>query len=302
MRRSITALVVLLGMAGTGVAAAPGASAATTCRVVDTTSNQSYASLQDAVTAAAPGDTLFVKGTCTGTTEIGKNLTVTGQSQSGTKTATLNGGAQGAVLTIDSGAAVTLNTLVITNGSNFFGGGIFADGGTVTLNRSTVTGNSATQDGGGGIANATFIPPGGFAFGGTVTLNDSTVTANNSGGSDGGGFFNLGTLILNGSSSISNNTNPNGGSGGGVWNESGTVTLNGSSTITGNTAGDGAGIYNLAATVTLNDSSTITGNTAADEGGGIFEDCDSTLNGAVAGTGGNVYNNHPDDIFTNPFC
>src|SRR5438477_11326912 len=91
-------------LAWAGVAWAPTASAATpTCLVVDTNSNHSYTSLQAAVNAAAPGDTLFVKGTCTGTTEIGKNLTVTGQSASGTKTATLNGGGQGSVLTIGTG-------------------------------------------------------------------------------------------------------------------------------------------------------------------------------------------------------
>ena len=53
--------------------------------------------------------------------------------------------------------------------------------------------------------------------------------------------------------------------------------------------------------MTLNGSSTITGNTASSVGGGILNFC-GTLNGAVAGTGGNVYNNHPDDIFTEPGC
>jgi hypothetical protein len=290
--------VVLLGTAGTGLAVAPGASAATTCNVVDINSNHSYTSLQAAVTAAAPGDTLFVKGTCTGTTEIGKNLTVSGQSQSGTKTATLNGGGQGAVLTIDSGATVTLNTLGITNGNNSFGGGILADGGTVILNRSTVSANSATQDGGGGIAIGVVFPGGGTGPGGTVTLNDSTVTANDSNGTNGGGIDNFGTLILNGSSSISNNA---AGAGGGIFNTGGTVTLNGSSTITGNTGFEGGGIENEDGTVTLNGSSTITGNTASSVGGGILNFC-GTLNGAVAGTGGNVYNNHPDDIFNEPGC
>ena len=48
------------------------------------------------------------------------------------------------------------------------GGGIFNDGGTVRLNDSTVTGNTADGDGG-GIYNQT----------GTVTLKDSTISGNN---------------------------------------------------------------------------------------------------------------------------
>jgi len=74
------------------------------------------------------------------------------------------------------------------------------------------------------------------------------------------------------------------------------VTLNGSATITGNTAGRrGGGIFNWVGTVTLNGSATITGNTAGRGGGGIFNLC-GTLHGAVAGAGGNVFNNKPDDI------
>jgi hypothetical protein len=178
MRRWFTAVVVLLGMAGAGLAAAAPAAAAatTTCMVVN---HGRYMSLQAAVTAAAPGDKLFVKGTCTGITEIGKDLTISGHSGSGQKTATLNGGGQDSVLTIDNGVTVTLNSLIITNGSAPSGGGIF-NVGTLTLNGSTVTGNTAfgSAIGGGGIFNV-----------GTLTLNGSTVTGNTA-SSPGGGIFN----------------------------------------------------------------------------------------------------------------
>jgi len=190
MRRWLSAVVVLLGMAGVGlVLTAPAASAAKpTCRVVDTNAGQSYTSLQDAVTAAAAGDRLFVKGTCISTVEIGKNLTIAGQSASGTKTATLSGGGQSNVLAIDGGVTVTLNTLIITNGTAPSGGGIL-NAGTLTLNGSTVTGNTAfgSDIGGGGIYNV-----------GTLTLNRSTVTGNtDTASSPGGGIFNDcgGTLI-----------------------------------------------------------------------------------------------------------
>ena len=61
---------------------------------------------------------------------------------------------------------------------------------------------------------------------------------------------------------------------------------------------DGGGIVSQTggAAVTLNDSATITGNTAGPAGGGgIFNLC-GTLNGAVAGAGGNVFNDKPDNI------
>jgi hypothetical protein len=231
MRRWFTALV-LLGTAGTGVAAvAPAASAASpTCLVVDTTSNQSYTSLQAAVTAAAAGDTLFVKGACTGTTAIGKNLTISGHSSSGTKAATLNGGGQGgSVLTIDTGVSVTLNTLVITNG--FPAGGIINAGGTVTLNGSTVSNNiTFAPPGGGGILNA----------GGTVTLNGSTVTENTAnliGGVGGGGITNsqFGTVTMSGGSTVTENTAIGGPGVGGILNFCG-------STLVGAVAG--VNVYN----------------------------------------------------------
>jgi hypothetical protein len=181
MKRWATALTVLLGMAGAGAAAAPAASAAsTTCLVVDTSSNHSYATLQAAVNAAAADGTLFVMGTCTGTTQISKNLTVTGQDNGGTMTATLTGGGQEPALTIDAGIAVTLNTVVITNGDNGqIGASIHDPGGTVILNGSTVTGNTGSSLGiGAGIVNATLFPGGDVRSGGTVTLNNSSIDGN----------------------------------------------------------------------------------------------------------------------------
>jgi hypothetical protein len=281
MKRRSIALAVLLGTAGLGVlaAAAPAASAApASCLVVDTNSNQSYNSLQGALTAAAPDDALIVKGTCTGSAVIGENLTITGQSNRGHATGTLNGGGVRPVLLIESGAVVTINTLIITGGTAH--GGITSLNSTVTLNNSTVTGNTdQTGENSGGIRNSggtltlndstiagnksRFGTAGGILNngGGTVTLNRSTVTGNYA-QTSGGGILNGGTVTLNGSSITGNTAHTY--SGGGILNL-GTVTLNGSSSITGNTvgaAGDGGGIYmpNAGGTVTLNGSSSITGN------------------------------------------
>src|SRR5207248_9543254 len=120
--------------------------AAPLCRVVDTTTSQSYATLQAAVNAAAAGDTLVVKGTCTGSTTIDRNLTISGQGYGGNTRATLDGGRNGSVLAVTSGVTVTLNTLIITGGSSWVGGGIYNYYGTVTLNDSSVSDNAARAD------------------------------------------------------------------------------------------------------------------------------------------------------------
>jgi hypothetical protein len=294
MRRLLTVAAVLLGTAAPGVmVAVPAATAAPpTCLVVDTNANRSYTptsptdnALQDAVNAAASGDTLFVKGTCSvvgyATTEISKNLTISGQSASGHQAATLDGGASGAgfgsVLSIDSGVNVTLNALIITDG----GGGIDDFGGTVTLNNSTISHNSATF--GGGIDD----------FGGTVTLNNSTVIYNSAFGFGGGISVGVGTVTLN-NSTVTGNTAAEGG---GIFVEESALTLANGSTVTYNTAGEGGGIFVEGGTATLATGSTVTYNTAFADGGGIFVE-GGTLNGATAAPppGGNVYNNTPDDI------
>jgi hypothetical protein len=301
MRRSFPALVGSVIVAGAWVAAVPpAASAASPCRVVNTAAGrgQIYHSLQAAVQHAAAKNTLSVKGTCTGTTVIDQTLTISGQG----KNATLNGGRAGSVLDIGlTGVSVTLNRLNITNGtgspacatcSAINGGGI-VNSGALTLNDTTVR-NNTTGSAGGGIFNA-----------GTVTLNDSTVSNNTAtdhrGG--GGGIRNYGTLIMNGDSTVCNNTT--GLDGGGIYNTEGTLIMNGSSTVANNTAArDGGGIYNTEiapggvynteSTVTMTGSSTVRNNTAGRHGGGIYNN--SALVGAVAGE--SVLNNDPDDIFS----
>ena len=246
--------------------APPAAAAPSKCLIINNALNANYTSLQAAQDAASPGATLWVRGTCTGTSEVTKNLTLTGQQPRGFTAPTLNGGGQGSVLTIDSGVTVTINTLTITGGSGTYvpeletvvGGGILNnDNGSVTLNGTSITGNTAPY--GGGIAN--------IANGGSVTLNDTSITGNTA-GTNGGGIINGGTVTLNGTSSINGNTARQ--DSGGILSVSGSVTLNDTSSITDNTAPNGGGILNLAGSVTLNNSGNITGNTAGSVGGGIY--------------------------------
>ena len=229
------------------------------------------------------GHTILLTG---GDLIIGKNLTIRGP---GADMLSISSGKNGYIVHVLAGVAVTisgltfkdsetdisfieneagtltLNDSTISGNTAQFGGGIDNNkGGTLTLNNSTISGNTAAGSGG-GIFND---------VGSTLTLNNSTVSGNTETGSgggissitgSGGGIFNESTLTLNDSTISGNTAN---GSGGGVENSffSGTLTLN-NSTISGNTAtGSGGGIDNVAGTLTLTNS-TISGNSAKDGGG-----------------------------------
>lgn len=281
------------------------------------------ASLGAVINAAAPGDTIEVRGVCVGNFTIDKSLTLQGMGAS----PTLFGGefdGAGAVLHVSEvSASVVINDLLITNGNGPSGGDLWvrcvttdypcAAGimsvGSLTLNGSIVSGNLATSIlMNGGIAaygtlilntswvsgNQATLGAGGIYFGfGTAVLSDSTVSDNIVVGSGGGGICNCAidaffppTLILNHSTVSGNVTlgdGLSGGSGGGIANI-GNAFLN-DSTVTGNTAfNKGGGIWTLSGVLFLNDS-TVTENTAADEGGGIWtRSNETTLKGSSSVT------------------
>ena len=192
--------------------------------------------------------------------------------------ATIDGTGTVRVFEVDGpGGNLSLTNVTITGGSADNGGGIENLGGTVTLNFSTVTRNTAT-DAGGGIASATGLVGTSVA---KLTLNFSRVTDNSqtagpasSNSLGGGGILSiLGKVTLN-VSQVSGNT-AMGLVGGGIAsgdyiNFSGTssfLTLN-NSRVTGNTAPNagGGGIQNLLGTVTVNNSQ-VNGNTSLNGGG-----------------------------------
>jgi hypothetical protein len=142
------------------------------------------------------------------------------------------------------------------NAGTGLGGGLF-NGGTLTVSNSTLSGNSAPlYGGGGGIYNS-----------GTLTVSNSTLSGN-SASYFGGGILNSGTLTVS-NSTLSGNTASGGyyGGGGGIANEFGTLTVS-NSTLSGNRAYDGGGIYNTSGTLTVSNS-TLSGNSASYFGGGI---------------------------------
>lgn len=205
----------------------------------------------------------------TGDLDIVDNLIINGAGAANTA---INGGGIDRVLHNFSGGHTEINGVTISNGSTtIWGGGIYNAGGTLTLNNSSVSDNTAGGSGaGGGILNNS----------GTLTLNNSRVSGNTA--DYGGGIHNVwasATLTLN-NSTVSGNTA--GGKGGGISNYYGTLTLT-DSTVNGNTTdGDteknrgGGGIFSLLGTVALTDS-TVSGNTVATVGGGGIHNYGGTL-------------------------
>src|SRR3954466_15296590 len=85
---TVAAAVAAVSLTGVGPA-----TAAQVTTVVSCSANPG--ALQSAITAASPGDTLLVSGTCTGPFTINKNLTVRGASR-----AVLDGNQAGSTVTV----------------------------------------------------------------------------------------------------------------------------------------------------------------------------------------------------------
>ena len=264
--RRNAALGAALVLAAT-VFVTPVAAAKPTCLVVDVASNMSFRSLQAAVDAASSATELRVKGTCVGNTTIVKDLVIRGKSNAGFGPAALDGANDGRVLTIHGGVTVTLDSLLVTNGSATFGGGIatvfdLSNPGlnVVTVIDSVIRDNSAT-DYGGGVANDH----------GIVSLIDTAVRDNSA--VIGGGIHNSrdqGDLSLVGTSSVHHNSASGGG--GGIYADThGNVELYDESSVHHNSAGgNGGGIFVGDSVVRLHDASSVHSNTAGVSGGGVF--------------------------------
>lgn len=209
-----------------------------------------------------------------------------------------------AAATLNSGGGIYVNssaTLIVQNGSTIggdtagetnsaeFGGGI-TNVGTTTIDGSIISGNAASNSGG-GIYNVA----------GSVTITSSTVSGNTAEG-DGGGLYNVsGTLTVESSSTIGGDTAGEANSaaaGGGIFVYDGTATID-ASTVSGNSADYGGGILvNPFGTASVKNGSTISDNTAAIQGGGIntvgiltVKDS-ALLRNTAANTGGAVYSSN----------
>jgi hypothetical protein len=178
---------------------------------------------------------------------------------------TVTGGASSGVE--NYGTLTLTKSTVSGNTERYGGGGIFnGNSGTMTVMNSTVSGNTV-QSAGGGINNSGVL----MLMNSTVSGNTALSTSGNSG--DGGGIKNSGTLEIT-NSTVSGNTAVRWG--GGIANsEPGgasdpTLTLV-NSTVSGNMAQfGGGGVYNGdTGTITVK-SSTVSTNQAEVAGGGIY--------------------------------
>lgn len=176
------------------------------------------------------------------------------------------------------------------------GGGIFNDGGNVTIRGAKIVSNdslaTAVGNGGGGIFND-----------GTMDISDSTVSFNTAatGAANGGGILNSNGGIL----TITNTTitgNQAARAGGGIENNAGTVnivssTLGGDEDTEENFAGiNGGGLHTSGSGVVSINSSTVSGNEAGNEGGGLWNSntgsmtvSDTTVSNNLAVFGGGIF-------------
>ena len=277
---------------------------------VTNTNDSGPGSLRDALTIATDDDliTFVVTGTITltsGQLVVNKNVVISGP---GADLLRVSGNASHRVLFIRSPGpplpriTVSVSGLTITDGASDTGAGIenlFAE---VIVSECIISNNSASEDGG-GIANV-----GGTADETTLTINNSTIIGN-SARPGGAGIYNYNansqgggaTLIVNNSTINVNSAHD----GGGVYNiarsgrngsGSATVTIS-NSTISGNTAtgnvgggiyteGNNGGLFFGIARLTVNNS-TISGNSARLLGGGIYD------TGATVSIGQTILNTGP---------
>jgi len=200
------------------------------------------------------------------------NLTITG---AGSGSTIIDGNGTDRVFHIISGATATLSAVTIRNGTvhGDIGGGIY-NAGTLSVDSSTISGNSAddtSASGGNG---------GGAYNGGTMTIGSSTISGNTANtsiaGNGGGGIYNAGTLTVTNCAIDSNQASGNDAAGGGGIQNVGSsgiganairTTITGS-TLSNNTAPLGAAVRNLFARVDI-DTTVIENNTATFSGGGI---------------------------------
>jgi predicted outer membrane repeat protein len=234
-------------------------------------------SLRAAISAAHHGDTInFAPGLAgqtitltSGELLIKQDVTIAGPG-AGQLTISGNNASRVFELSVKTKPQVTLSDLTIRDGyapgpfgySTDNGGGILNEG-TLTVSNCNVAHNNAPE--GAGILNDS---------GATLTVSNSTLSYNTGrdvgGGysSVGGGIYNVGTLVIHGSTLSSNSV---GSEGGAIYTFTGAVTIDNHSVLSHNTAGSGGAIYGtvgLNRAWTINDS-ILSDNSARLVGGAI---------------------------------
>jgi predicted outer membrane repeat protein len=244
----------------------------------------SGSALATAISDADPGDALNLTPGCTyeisaALPEITKPISIVGTDGS-----TLRATASGfSLLEVGVTAALNLDGVNFSNADTTgFGGAIFNNGGIVTINGGTFTGNRAADDGGAIDSHN-----------GILSVDHASFIGNSSTGEAGGAISTEGTKggAIVTDSYFSWNTAPS-EYGGAIYVDSGTGAQVTNSNFLANSAKYGGAVYNVTALDLIDDN--ITESHAASEGGGVYVDglvtiiigSQISLNSAVGADGG----------------
>ena len=198
----------------------------------------------------------------------------------------------GAIYNMQASTTIIEGSSVVKDNSALVGGGVW-NGGTMTVDASTLDGNQATNVGGGAFNYGDNPPVNPVLYRATLNLqNGSRVIRNHAGGAGGGGITNEGILNLDSTEVMTNTTR---GGGGGLMASGDSDAYLTNATIAGNTSdllggGIEAGVdaYVQGTDITIRD------NRAVSFGGGIFTGGvttmkRSTLSGNASAKGGGMY-------------
>jgi predicted outer membrane repeat protein len=164
-----------------------------------------------------------------------------------------HGSSGGRHFTVNSGAALTLIGLTVTNGVSGAGGAVnISAGGSATITNCTFSGNQANIDLGGAIHNS-----------GTANISNSVFSTNLA--NHGGAIYNLGTTTISNSTFSGNQASLEGGA---IYINSGTTTVS-NSTFSGNMAGFGGAISDHSASSSITNS-TFSANQGQTRAGAIY--------------------------------
>lgn len=278
----------------------------------------SAAALISAVNTAPAGATLTLAPGCTYTLDntnpgplvVNRPLTINGRED------TIQRDLSAAAFRIFTvNANLTIDSVTVRNGLALgsFGGGFAVFSGKLTLDRSTVTNNTADFSGGIGVLssasaeidrsnftlNTATRNGGAIANDGTMTIDRTEITSNTATGASGtvggGGIANDGRLTL-GRTEITGN-HALGAKGGGIANILGGTLTTSRTEINGNDAlagGTGGGIANINSTVSL-DRTDVDNNASTNAPGGIDNE-----NGTVTLTRTDVNGNTPTNCSPTP--
>jgi CSLREA domain-containing protein len=186
--------------------------------------------------ACAPGsgtDTIVLPAGTYARTEAGVLEVTSPLSIDPTGVVVIDGAESFPLFSVSATGSLTMADLTVRRGRSAGGGGLYNDGGTVTLERVTFEANISNDNDGAGIYNN----------GGTLTVRNSTFSGNRSVRNGGGLFNGGGTATLNNvtlAGNVADSDASGDGDGGGIFNDAGTTAA--SNTLIGdNTDGSTGG-------------------------------------------------------------